>query len=58
MPVQNALSPAPVSTTTRTSSWRRSQRHRLRSSRCMVVLKAFMTSGRLRVTHATPPDSS
>jgi hypothetical protein len=35
---QNALSPAPVSTTTRTSSFVRSDVHRLFNSNCIVEL--------------------
>ncbi len=58
MPVQNAFSPAPVSTTQRTSSWRRSPRHSACSSRCISELNALRRSGRLSVTHATPSRSS
>jgi len=58
MPVQNAFSPAPVRTTQRTSSWRRSPRHNACSSRCMSELNAFSRSGRLSVTQATPSRSS
>jgi len=57
-PVQKALSPAPVSTTQRTSSFFRSIIQSSRSSRCMVVSKAFSASGRFSVTQATPSDSS
>ena len=50
MPVQNAFSPAPVSTMQRTSSWRRSARHSVCSSRCISELNALCTSGRFSVT--------
>ena len=53
MPVQNARSPAPVSTTTRTSSSARSASHRSRQSRCMPAVKALWASGRFRTTVAT-----
>ncbi len=58
MPVQKAFSPAPVSTTHRTSSWRRSPRQRARSSRCITELNAFSCCGRFSVTYATPARSS
>jgi len=57
-PEEKARSPAPVSTTTRTESSRRSHRQIVRISRCMVALKALWTSGRLRVTQATPSAGS
>ena len=50
MPVQNAFSPAPVSTMHRTSSWRRSARQSVCSSRCISELNALCTSGRFSVT--------
>ena len=58
MPVQNARSPAPVSTATRTSSSWRMPRQTSRSSFCMATLKALCTSGRLSVTQATPSRTS
>ncbi len=58
MPVQNAFSPAPVSTTQRMSSFARKPRHMSRSSCCILALKALCTSGRLSVTQATPSFSS
>ena len=57
MPVQNALSPAPVSTMQRTSSWRRRSRQMSRTSRSIVMLNALYLSGRFRVTVATPSAS-
>jgi hypothetical protein len=58
MPVQNARSPAPVSTTTRTSSFHRRSRQSDCSSSRIFRLNALRTSGRLSVTHATPSSSS
>ena len=58
MPVQKAFSPAPVSTTQRTSSWRRSPRQSACSSRCISELNALCRSGRFSVTYATPLRSS
>src|SRR4051812_22442077 len=58
MPVQKAFSPAPVSTTQRTLSSPRSERHRVRSSSCMRALNALSTSGRLRVSQPTPSVTS
>ena len=57
-PEEKDRSPAPVRTTTRTESSRRSHRQTVRISRCMVALKAFKTSGRFIVTQATPPSAS
>ena len=58
MPVQNARSPAAVSTVQRTSSlWRRA-RQTACSSWVIFVLNALCTSGRLSVTQATPFASS
>ena len=54
MPVQNARSPAPVSTTTRTSSSSRTWRHTASISSTMVVSNALWTSGRSSVTVAMP----
>ena len=53
MPVQNARSPAPVRTTTRTSSSTRSASHRSRQSRFMPAVKALWASGRFNTTVAT-----
>ena len=53
MPVQNALSPLPVSTTTRMSSSARSASHRVRQSCCIPAVKALWASGRFSVTVAT-----
>ena len=58
MPVQNAFSPAPVSTTQRTDSRHRSVRQQSCSSRCMSELNALCRSGRFSVTQATPSRSS
>ena len=58
IPVQNAFSPAPVSTTQRTSSSWRMLRHRCFSSDCIWWLNALCTSGRFSVTHATPSRTS
>src|SRR4051794_3478505 len=57
-PVQNARSPAPVSTMTRTSSSVRSRRHNADSSSSIRPSNAFMTSGRLSVTQPTPSRTS
>ena len=53
MPVQNARSPLPVSTTTRTASSDLSVAQRSRNSRCMAAVKALAASGRFRTTVAT-----
>ena len=53
MPVQNARSPLPVSTTTRTSSSERRAVQRSRNSPCMTAVKALPASGRFRTTVAT-----
>src|SRR5215471_14441796 len=58
MPVQNAFSPAPVSTTARTSVSSRSVRHTDDSSTTIVGSKALCTSGRSSVTVATPSATS
>ncbi len=58
MPLQNASSPAPVSTAQRTSSFRRNEFQTRLSSARMRGLKALLTSGRFRVIHATPFRSS
>ena len=58
MPVQNAFSPAPVSTAQRTSPLRRSPRQMACSSSVIFVLKALYFSGRFSVTQATPLRSS
>src|SRR5260370_23963605 len=58
MPVQNAFSPAPVSTTQRTLSRQRSVRQHSCSSRCISELNALCRSGRFIVTQATPSRSS
>ena len=54
IPVQKARSPAPVTSTQRTSSSSRRAAQSERSSDRMVELKEFIASGRLRVTSATP----
>ena len=54
IPVQKARSPAPVTRMQRTSSSSRKVAQRLVSSERMVALNEFITSGRLRVTTATP----
>jgi hypothetical protein len=58
MPVQNAFSPAPVSTMQRTSSRARSARQSASSSACIFRLNEFSASGRSRVTQATPSSVS
>jgi len=58
IPVQKALSPAPVSTMQRTGSCRRSARHNVCSSRCISELNALWTVGRFSVTTATPSSPS
>ncbi len=54
IPVQKARSPAPVISTTRTSSFSRSCAHREISSARIVELKEFIAAGRFKVTVATP----
>ena len=58
MPVQNAFSPAAVSTAQLTSPLVRSDRQIVWSSRAIVALKALCTSGRSSVIQATPACSS
>src|SRR5262249_37742016 len=58
IPVQNAFSPAPVSTTQRTSSFRRRERQSVCSSRCICELNALCPSARFSVPVATPSASS
>ena len=53
-PEQNALSPAPVSTTTPTEGSKRASMNASVSSWTVRVRKAFRTSGRLMVIQATP----
>jgi len=53
-PAQNALSPAPRSTITRASASRSSAASADSISPIMVRFSAFLTSGRFRVTVATP----
>src|ERR1700722_6662927 len=58
MPVQKAFSPAPVRITARTSSFLRNDCQSSRISACIRWSNALCTSGRLRVTTATPSSSS
>src|SRR5262245_60912582 len=57
-PAQNALSPAPVSTTTRTASSARAPAIASRSPLITPYDIALRRSGRLIVTRATPPSTS
>jgi hypothetical protein len=58
MPVQNARSPAAVSTIARTSSLYLKARQTNLSSSRIFWLNAFSASGRFNVIHATPSSSS
>ena len=53
-PAQKALSPAPASTMTRAPGSASRALKACSSSPIMVAFKAFLTSGRFRVTEATP----
>jgi len=53
-PAENALSPLPVTTTTRTASSVMSPEKQAVSSRRIASFIALWTSGRLSVTMATP----
>jgi len=57
-PVQNALSPAPVSTTQRTASSPAARCHAACNSSRVSGSMAFIASGRFSVTMATPARNS
>jgi hypothetical protein len=57
-PAENALSPAPVRTTTPTSGSAQAARKAAISSSTVVARKALRTSGRLIVIQATPSRAS